>query len=398
MTEASIGRLRRISGVSWIVAGAGIVALVAGLLADRTQFFHAYLFGWFFWFGLSAGSLGILLLHHLLGGAWGAITRRFFEAAVALLPLTALLFIPLLFGLRENYPWARLEEVAADPKLVHKLPWLNATFFFVRSTIYFVVWIALGTVLTHASRKQDAEPAPRPLARLELLSAPALIGYFLTLTFASMDWLMSLEPHWSSTIYGLVAIAGQAAGSMAFVIVLAAAMTRTDPQVASAYSAKRFQDLGTLLFTFVFFWAYLEYSQLIVIWFGNLKHEIPWYLHRIDGGWSIATLALFVLHFVVPFTLLLFRRLKQNKASLARVAWLVLAAHLMDTYWLIVPDFQRGGIEFHWLDIAAVVALGGIWLGAFAHRLRQHELLPQREPELSSAPQVAITGAAGGSR
>jgi hypothetical protein len=398
MTEASIGRLRRISGVSWIVAGAGIVALVAGLLADRTQFFHAYLFGWFFWFGLSAGSLGILLLHHLLGGAWGAITRRFFEAAVALLPLTALLFIPLLFGLRENYPWARLEEVAADPKLVHKLPWLNATFFFVRSAIYFVVWIALGTVLTRASRKQDAEPAPRPLARLELLSAPALIGYFLTLTFASIDWLMSLEPHWSSTIYGLVGIAGQAAGSMAFVIVLAAAMTRTDPQVASAYSAKRFQDLGTLLFTFVFFWAYLEYSQLIVIWFGNLKHEIPWYLHRIDGAWSVVTLALFVLHFVVPFTLLLFRRLKQNKTSLARVAWLVLAAHLIDTYWLIVPDFQRGGVEFHWLDIAAVVAVGGIWLGAFAHRLRQHELLPQREPELSGAPQVAIAGAAGGSR
>jgi len=208
---------------------------------------------------------------------------------------------------------------------------------------------------------------------------------------------MSLEPHWYSTIYGLIVVAGQAVGAMSLIIVFTARLSRTDPVLERAFTPQRFHDLGTLLFTFVFFWAYLAYSQLVIIWSGNLTHEIPWYLHRIGGGWTYVTLAFFMLQFVLPFTLLLFRAFKRNKRTLCQIAWIALVAHAIDTYWLIAPDFSSNGFSPHWLDLAAFAGVGGIWIFVFAWRLSRYELLPLRAPGLEEAlhplaPPVLETG------
>jgi hypothetical protein len=384
MSEAQV-RLRRISAIALPIGIAGGVACIAGFIFDREQFFHSYLFGWFFWFGFPISCLGILLIHHLLGGAWGAVTRRFFEAGQATLPLTALLFIPLLFGLSDNYIWVRPASVAADPALAHKTPYLNVPFFIARAVVYFVIWIALAMVVNRKSHQQDQTTDPAPSAQLELLSAPALILFFLTTTFAFFDWLMSLEPHWYSTIYGLVIAAGQGVGSMALIIIMASAMAKSDARLSQALVPQRFHDLGTLLFTFVFFWAYLQFSQLVIIWYGNLKHEIPWYLHRIDGIWTFLTTLLFVIHFVVPFVLLLFRDLKRSQRKLVQIATLLLVARLIDTYWLIIPDLRSGEFPVRWTDFAVLAGIGGIWTAAFARNLGRYELLPARAPGIEKA-------------
>ena len=310
MTPTTRDSLKRTIRVALAMGVAGAIASVVGLFVDRERFFHSYLFAWFFWLGFPLGCIGILLIHHLLGGAWGIVTRRLFEAGAATMPLMALLSVPLLFGLPINYIWAQPGSAAADPKIAHKLPYLNVPFFVGRTIFYFAIWIALAWMLNRESRKQDSTSDPKPTNRLEVFSAPGLIVFILTTTFASMDWLMSLEPHWYSTIYGWMVVSGQALGAMALIIVLSAGLSQTDPILERVFTAQRFQDLGTLLFTFVFFWAYLAYSQLVIIWSGNLKHEIPWYLRRIAPGWTFVTASLFVLQFVLPFTLLLFRALK----------------------------------------------------------------------------------------
>jgi hypothetical protein len=324
------------------------------------------------------------MLHHLSGGAWGFVIRRALESGARTLLLMALLFIPLLFGLPELYLWARPEVVAGDALLQHKSPYLNAPFFITRTAVYFLVWIVLAALVTRWSLQQDRTASPSLTRRLQLLSGPGLVLYALTMTFASIDWAMSLEPHWFSTIYGVMFIVGQVLSALALMIPVAGWLAAYEP-LAQVVSPTPFHDLGNLLLAFVMLWAYMAFSQYLIIWSGNLPEEIPWYLHRMQGGWQWLGLILLLGHFVVPFCLLLSRRTKRRAWVLSRVAIAVLCMRLVDLFWLVVPAFHPSGLSVHWLDIVAPVGVGGLWVAAGVWQLRGKPLLPLHDPRVESA-------------
>ncbi|TMA82880.1 MAG: hypothetical protein E6J77_15170, partial [Deltaproteobacteria bacterium] len=269
-----------------LVGIAGLAACAAGAAANPAAFFRAYLVAYLFWLGIALGCMAIVLIHYLTGGAWGLVIRRVLESGTRTLPLLALAFLPLAFGLRELYEWARPEVVAADALLRHKSAYLNAPFFLVRAAIYLAAWIAVAAVLRRWS-PEDAAP-PR---RLRVLAGPGLAVYGLTMTFAAIDWVMSLEPHWFSTVYGMMFATGQVLAGFAFVIAVTTLLARRAP-LAGLVAPNHFTDLGNLLLAFVMLWAYLAFAQYLLIWAGNLPEEIPWYLRRQQGGWAAVAVAL----------------------------------------------------------------------------------------------------------
>jgi len=362
-----------------IVGGIGILASIVGAVIAPEQFFRGWLFGLQFWLGISLGCLAILMMHHLMGGAWGVATRRHFEAGAMVMPLMAFLFVPVLFGLPSIYLWARPAALAADPVLQHKASYLNPSSFAIRASVYVLLWSAMAFCFFRWSRAQDETTEAAPSRRMEALAGPGLLLLILSGSFAWMDWLMSVEPHWYSSIYPLMIMAGHALAAMALVVWMSSQIAG-DAALAPVFTPKRFHDLGTLLFAFVFFWAYLCYAQLIVIWSGNLKDEIPWYLTRIVGGWSSIAGALFIFAFAIPFFLLLFRHLKRNPKTLGRIAFGAFLMQIVNSYWLIASPFQTNGPEFRWQYVAALVGVGGIWLACYARWMRQRPLLPVHAP------------------
>jgi hypothetical protein len=364
-----------------ILGVGGLVLCGVGLLLDQRQFFRSYLLAYLFWLGIALGSLPILMLHHLVGGAWGAVIRRILEAASRTLPYMALMFVPLLFGLGELYSWARPEAVAADALLQHKRPYLNVPFFVLRSAMYFVAWLALAYGLNRWSQAQDRTAADTFGRRLRLLSGPGLVLYVLTATFSSVDWMMSLEPHWFSTMYGILVIIGQLLATLSFAVVVIVLLADVPP-LSEVLSAAHFHDLGNLLLAFVMLWAYMNISQFLIIWSGNLPEEIPWYIHRTQGGWGWLALVVILFFFTLPFLLLLSRQIKRQPQFLARVAAVLLFMHAVDLGWFVVPAFQPAGIVLHSLDIATLAGIGGIWLAVFIWQLKGRSLLPVRDPGL----------------
>lgn len=357
------------------------LSLVAGalLLAGPEQFFRSYLLGYLFWIGISFGSLGLLLLHQLVGGRWGFVMRRVLEAGALTLPLMALLFLPLLFGLGHLYEWTHPEEVAADEILQHKAAYLNVPFFGARALFYFMVATGLALLMRGWSRRLDESGDPTLVTRSRSLSGPGLILVSLIITFSAFDWVMSLEPHWFSTIYGMIFMAGNGLATLAFVV-LALSLMAEHPPLSAVMSRDRFHDIGNLMLAFVMLWAYLSFSQFLIIWSGNLPEEIPWYLNRMAGGWQLVGLSLIVLHFALPFFLLLSRAVKKSVSTLCKVAFLVLALRFLDLVWLAVPAFHPGSFALHWLDLATPVAIGGLWVAVFVHHLKGAALLPQKDP------------------
>jgi hypothetical protein len=364
------------------VGGAGLIACVGGAFFDPGQFFQSYLIGYLFWSGVALGCLGILMLQHLTGGGWGVVIRRLLESGTRTLPLVAIMFVPILFGMRSLYVWARPEVVAGDALLQHKQPYLNVDFFAVRSVIYFAIWMFLAWVLNRWSRRQDETGDPSLQDRFQRFSGIGLVVFVLTMTFASVDWVMSLEPHWFSTIYGALFIAGHVLAAFSLAIACVVMLSDTKP-LSEVIKPEQFHDLGKLLFAFVLVWAYFAFSQYLIIWSGNLPEEIPWYLRRLQGGWQWVILAVVILHFVLPFLLLLSRNLKQDSRRLRRVALLVVAMRLVDVYWMTEPAFGESGFSPHWMDVAAPVGLGGIWVGAFLWNLKRRPLLPLRDPQMA---------------
>jgi hypothetical protein len=376
-----------LSGVRARALGVGLlgsgVAVVMGI-ADPARFYPAYLLAYLFWFGIGLGSLALLMIQHLTGGAWGMMTRRIFEAATRTLPLMALLFVPLAFGLPHLYPWTNMEHVLADPVLREKMAYLNVPFFLARAAIYFAAWLGLAFLLSRWSAAQDRTGDPRWANSMRKLSGAGLIIWGLTLTFAAIDWLMSLEPHWFSTIFGVLIMGGQGLGALAFAIIVLGQLSRSEP-LAGVVKPVHFHDLGNLLLAFVVLWAYFSFSQLLIIWSGNLPEEIPWYLHRIEGSWAGIALIVAAFYFAVPFILLLSRRTKRRAGSLALVAGGILVARLVDMFYLIGPEFSRQGVRVHALDLAAVVGMGGLFVAMFAWQLGRRPLLPVGDPDLESA-------------
>lgn len=378
---AFIERARRIAMVSGI---AGLLSGAVGAALAPGRFFHAYLFAWVFWVGVPLGCLAILMIQHVTGGGWGLVIRRLLESATRTLPWMGLLFLPIAFALPSVYPWARPEAIAGDPLLLHKRAYLNAPFFIARTAAFFLIWCGLSYVLNRLTRRQDETGEPAVGRVLQMVSAGGMLAFVLAMTFASVDWVMSLEPHWFSTIYPLLLMAGQVVSAFCFIIAAVVLLSRFEP-LSRALSSTHVHDLGKLLFTFVMVWAYFALSQFLIIWSANLPEEIPWYLRRLKGGWEWVGIAIILGHFALPFGLLITRTIKRSGALLMRVAILIFVMRLVDLYWMMAPAFEPAAVAAHWLDLSAAVGMGGLWVFLFTRELPRLPLLPMRDPYLAEA-------------
>ena len=372
-----------------LVAGCAglVVCALCALLSHslRVQFFRWYLWAFIDWLGVALGCLVVLMIQHLTGGAWGLALRRLLEAATRTLPVLAALFLPLAFGIRDTYPWANPEVLASDPELREqpKLEYyLRPDLFLWRVPVYFAVWIGLGYLLNRWSRLQSIAGSTEPGRHFRLLSAPGIGLYGLTITFASIDWVMSLEPKWYSTIYGPMFAIGQVNAGFSFVL-MAALLLRYEPPLDKLLSRPVMRDCGNLLLAFIMVWAYLSFSQFLLIWSGNLPEEVTWYLVRSEGAWLWVAVALAVFHFAVPFALLLSRDTKSDPMRLARVACLVLCMEAVNVLWLIMPSFaahdgetspSEFGVGALVLGTAAQLGVGGTWLAVFLWQLGRQPL------------------------
>jgi len=378
--------LSRLGSRSLLLGALGLGLTAIGFVSARETFLQSYLIAFIFWMGLTVGPLGVLMIHHLSGGAWGMAGRRIWEAATRNLPLMMLLFIPIAINLPTLYVWAR-PEAASDPIIHDKAIYLNVRFFLVRAAIFFAIWSALAFILNKWSGEQDRQPAmlPGPLdRRSRLVSGPGLALFVLTVTFMAVDWVMSLDPHWYSTIFGILMLGGQGLSTMAFTIVVLASLVKFEP-MATVADAEKIHDISKLMFAFVLLWAYFSVSQLIIIWSANLPEEIPFYLERLHGAWAPVSIALLLLQFVLPFMLLLSRGLKRNPARVKWIALLILFMRVVDITWTIGPVFRHEGSSIHPLDFAVVLGMGGLWLPLFWRNLAQRSLVPARDPYFKEA-------------
>jgi hypothetical protein len=370
------GRSRLIAIVAIIVGSA--VAWFGWSRAPE-QFYYSYLVAWVFWTNLSAGALGLVLLHNLTGGNWGIAIRPIARAAANVLPLMAILCVPIAHHTERIYEWADPYLVEHDAILQHKAPYLNTDGFQLRALGYFVFWFLLLILLAWQHR---ASPVPESKVdrRFRRLSGQGLALHGIAVTFASVDWLMSLEPHWFSSIYGVIVFTSQGLIALAFAIVVRAAIDRRvetlpEPEVNVLH------DLGKLLLSFVMFWAYVAFSQFLLIWYGNLPEEVIWYNKRLEGQWAPVALALVAFHFFVPFIVLLSRKWKRDPLRLGAVSLLIIVIDWVYFLWMVEPAAERGRLSYvPWLDLGLTAAIGGVWwlmfsvmLPADAFRLMQAE-------------------------
>ena len=383
LTETADVAIPALAGLQrrFLLAGAaGLAVSLVGLLIDSRQFLQSYLMAYMLCLGVTLGCLALGMVHQLSGGAWGVVLRRPIGAASRVLPILTALFLPIAIGMRSLYRWTDAQLVAQSELLQHKHLYLNVPFFLVRAAVYFITWNALAHYLNAWSLEQDRRPDPRIARRMQQISGGGLLAYGLTITFASFDWLMSLDPDWFSTIYGVLIIGGQGLSAMAFLIVVVAWLSRRPPLDRIIVPA-HFHDLGNLMLAFVMLWAYFSFSQYLIIWSGNLPLEISWYQHRVETSWRLVGLSLIVFHFAVPFALLLSRAMKREAASIVKVALLVLAVRVIDLFWLIAPAFHQQAVSVSWLDLVLPAALGALWIGFFFRQLRGRAILPVHDPE-----------------
>jgi hypothetical protein len=380
-----------------LVIGAGALLLCAvGFFLNRDQFFRAWLIGYMLWLGVALGSMGWMMIHHLSGGAWGMVVRRVWEASSRTLPLLTVLFIPVVLGLNRLYPWTHAELMQTNEVLRHKSVYLNPTFFLARAAIYFIGWNVIAWRMTALSRAQDAGSveATRSMQRL---SGGGLVFLALSITFVGVDWFMSLNPDFYSTMFGFLFINYLGLAGLAFTIIMAAYLRGKEP-LRALFRPSHFADYGKLTLAFVMMWAYFQFSQYLLIYAANLQDEIPYVLTRIDGGWQYLALFLLIFQFVVPFGLLLSRPLKRSPERLVRVAVFLLIIRVIDTFMYVTPEFTAAGANrwmvpgehqsvlfVNWLDIVTPVAIGGIWFWMFFTQLRQRPLLPIGDPYLPAA-------------
>jgi hypothetical protein len=359
--------------------------LIFGLLIDRAQFFHAYLVGFIFWIGITLGSLALLMLQHLTGGAWGLIIRRVLEAATRTLPLMLILFIPLLVGLNQIYPWTNRAKMDQVPALKEKAAhYLNPGFFTVRAAVYFAIWLLMMWLLNTWSLQHDRTANRRFSKRLQMISGPGLGLLILTITFASIDWVMSLDPAWSSTIFGLIFVASWSLSALAFGILVMSWLAQREP-MNTVVRTSHFHDWGNLLMTLVMLWMYFSFSQYLIIWSGNLPEETTWFVARKHDGWGVIALAVVVLQFAFPFLTLLSRAAKKSAQRLGQLALLILLMRVIDVIWLIEPSYNPEQFHLSWMDIAAPIAVGGLWIATFAWQLQKRSLVAINDPQLEAA-------------
>jgi hypothetical protein len=366
-----------------------IFSALSGIIAAvrLQQFFHAYLLAYMLCVGVTLGCLAWLMIQHVTGGVWGTVMRRPLEAGTRTLPLMAILFLPLIFGMGRLYGWANPAEVAKEPHL-QKLTeaYLNPSGFVLRALLYFVVWALLVYLLNRYSDEQD-----RPLTRdvgksIRKVSAPGLLIYALTVSFAVIDWVMSVDPHWISTIYPLIFLIGQCLSALCLMVVVERILS-SYPPVLLFLKPREVHDHGKFMLTFIMLWAYFSFSQLLIIWAGNLPDEITWYTRRLYGGWQCVGLFIAIFHFAIPFLFLLSRSFKRNPITLVWLAAWMLFMRWVDLLWHIEPNFNRTIASVGALDVAAwivvPVGMGGLWLSFFFYNLKKRPLLALYDPKSS---------------
>lgn len=362
-----------------IVGVIGVAILIAAALLLSTELaLRAWLLGFAFVSTIAIGCLVLLMIHTLSGGVWGLIIRRVVEAGASTLPWLIAFSIPVLLGIHSIYEWSHADVVANDPILQHKAAYLTQGAFSLRMIGYFVIWSVMAYLLVSWGRSFEKDRSALTLTRMRRLSAGGLIVMALTVTLASVDWMMSLEPHWFSTMYGISFIVGCLLSAMAFSIIVSS-RTWVEGHYGSIFPAKKFRDLGNLQLAFVMLWAYTAFSQFMLIWYGNLQEEVPYYLSRTHGVWGWIAVALIIFHFFLPFFMLLMRSIKDRPQVLRFVAAWILFMHAVDFYWLIGPAFGESGAAF-WVYAAAVVAAFGLWAAIFFWYLGRASLLMEGDP------------------
>jgi hypothetical protein len=371
-------RLPVVAGLLGLIAVAASFALRGG---DPARFSHSWLVAFLFFLSISLGAIFFVLVHFAAKAAWGVVVRRLAENLGATVPLFLLLFVPILLGLGELYHWADAEHVAHDKVLQGKAGWLNPGFFAVRAAIELGAWSLLAWWFLRVSRRQDDSGSEALTRRMIAVAGPGLIVFALTVTFASFDWIMSLDPHWYSTMFGVYYFSGCLVGAFATLILLSLALTRSGI-LRQVITVEHFHDLGKLLYAFTVFWAYIGFCQFFLIWYANLPEETTWYLRRTDGGWYAFTVALAVGHFALPFLFLMSQHIKRRRGFLAASAVWMLVMHLLDVYWLVMPGYLESGPDLHPLDLTTLVGVGGLVLATFGALLRRSDLVPSRDPRL----------------
>jgi hypothetical protein len=361
--------LERVERLALIVGIVGVVLSVVGLIVDRAQFFQSYLAAFLFLFGLSVGGLGFSMIHYLAGGRWGAAIGDVLRSSASLLWLLAILFIPIVVGIPYLYPWVNPAFVAADPLLAHKAGWFSVGAWVARAIVYFAVWIVISRNLDRLYGEWDRTGNPRARRALRNLGGGGMVFLVLTVSFAMFDWVMSLEPDWISTIYGLLLVAGHTLSGWALAIFTLSHLRHWWP-VREFATWQMWRDLGSLLLANVIIWTYFSFDQLMLIWVGNLNEEIPWYLRRLSNGWEYVGLYLAVAQFAIPFAALVLRGTRKSPVALGWVALLLVVGRFVEAIWLVEPDFTPSSIVNHWQDITLLLGIGGIWLTFFVRQLR----------------------------
>ncbi len=371
----------------------GLVGSVAAYFTNPEQFFHAFLVAFSFWTSIGLGAMFFTMLHHLTGASWSVTVRRIAEQIMMGLPIMFIFTIVLFLGLHSLYHWTHVDP-ATDAFLAVKQPYLNEPFFIGRTIFYFVVWSALAIVLNRMSRSMDTNPTARTFQRLKVVSAIGMLLFAFTITYAAWDWLMSLDFHWYSTIFGVYFFGGAFLNALAMITLLAMYL-RKRSDLDKAISVEHFHDLGKLIFGFIVFWSYIGFSQFFLQWYGNIPEETVWYLNRWDGSWKIPSLILLFGHFMAPFVIMIFRASKRSFLVMKVMAFWLLFVHWVDMYWLAYPYFTKtlykegvlakNGVLFSWIEPSLMILVGGVFLFVVWRQLSNNPLVPVGDPKLEAS-------------
>ncbi len=344
-----------------ILGGVGLALSALGFIQNKDQFYHSYLVAFFFWLTIALGALFFNLLHHLTRANWSTAIRKFTEALMSPLPYMLILFLPILLGMHDLYHWSHQDAITTDHLLQKKAPYLNLTFFLIRAGFYFTVWTLLTYRLIKLSEKQDKQHNESLYAKMRKVSAPGMFVFAFTITFASVDWIMSLEPHWYSTIFGVYIFAGSFIAMLAFTIIMTGYMKKQGI-LSNEITIEHRHNLGKFLFAFTVFWAYIGFSQYLLIWYSNIPEETFWFLQRWEGSWKIVSIVLPIGHFAFPFLALIPRAAKRSFGWLIFMAIYMLIMQYIDIYWLVMPNYHKNDAVFGWVELSTFVGVGGIFV------------------------------------
>ena len=369
-----------------ILFGVGIAGLLVsayGYFTNADQFFFSYLVSFTFFTGIAIASVFMVMFHHITKSKWGVVVRRIPETFGANIWIWALFAIPVLLGIHNLYHWSHEDAVAADKILKGKSAYLNTPFFIIRQVIYFAIWGFVGHKLFKASIEMDKTGDWGISSLMRKVSAPAIPLFGLSIAFASFDWLMSLDPHWFSTMFGVYFFAISFQSFWAVMILMVFFLQRSG-YLKNTIGQAHIYDMGAWMFAFTVFYAYIAFSQFLLIYYANIPEETIWFYHRLEGSWKYITYGLLIFRFVLPFLILLNREQKHRRNILAYVSILVVVMHFLEIYWIAMPTLSEHGIHFSWIDLSTFLGLGGIFFGLFFRRFKQNSMIPEKDPKLGA--------------